>query len=72
MNSEVLTDENRHSRRDRLRTTLVHTLQKMPGDDRGVTTEQVIWIAFLAALALTVTGLFGPQILAAARSVTFK
>jgi hypothetical protein len=41
-------------------------------DDRGVTTEQVIWIAFLAGLALTVTGLFGPQILAAARSVTFK
>ncbi|MFD4560506.1 hypothetical protein ACFWP5_40380 [Streptomyces sp. NPDC058469] len=47
-------------------------VRNMLRDDRGVTTEQVIWIAFLAALALTVTGLFGPQILAAARSVTFK
>lgn len=46
--------------------------RKLMHDDRGVTTEQVIWIAFLAALALAVTGLFGPQIMAAARSVTFK
>ncbi len=41
-------------------------------DDRGVTTEHVIWIAFLAALALAITGLFGPKILAAAKSVTFQ
>ncbi|KPM50554.1 hypothetical protein ACG83_39005 [Frankia sp. R43] len=41
--------------------------------DRGSnTTETVIWIAFLAALALTVIGIFGPQILDAARSVVFK
>ncbi|MEX5713784.1 hypothetical protein AB1484_37840 [Parafrankia sp. FMc6] len=40
--------------------------------DRGSTTEQVIWIAFLAALALTVIGIFGPKILDAARSVGFK
>jgi hypothetical protein len=40
--------------------------------DRGSTTENVIWIAFLAALALTVIGIFGPQILDAARSVVFK
>ncbi|MEV0318135.1 hypothetical protein ACIBKX_07715 [Streptomyces sp. NPDC050658] len=47
-------------------------LAKLSRDDRGVTTEQVIWIAFLAGLALTVTGLFGPQILEAARNVTFR
>ncbi|MEU5698620.1 hypothetical protein ACFFS2_30585 [Streptomyces aurantiacus] len=41
-------------------------------DDRGsVTPEQVIWTAFLAGLAITVTTLFGPQILAAARNITF-
>ncbi|KPM56965.1 MULTISPECIES: hypothetical protein [Frankiaceae] len=42
------------------------------GRDAGNTTEQVIWIAFLAALALTVIGIFGPEILEAARSVVFK
>jgi cytochrome b subunit of formate dehydrogenase len=41
-------------------------------DRGGVTPELVIWTAFLAGLALTVTGLFGPQILAAARNITFK
>jgi len=47
---------------------------KAPPDerDRGSTTENVIWIAFLAALALTVIGIFGPQILDAARSVVFQ
>lgn len=55
-----------------LRSRVTTRVRSMLRDDRGVTTEQVIWIAFLAALALTVTGLFGPQILAAARSVTFK
>ncbi|EYT90880.1 hypothetical protein ThrDRAFT_03460 [Frankia casuarinae] len=47
---------------------------KAPPDrrDAGNTTENVIWIAFLAALALTVIGIFGPQILDAARSVVFQ
>ncbi|WP_041254088.1 hypothetical protein [Frankia sp. EAN1pec] len=47
---------------------------KAPPDERdaGNTTENVIWIAFLAALALTVIGIFGPQILDAARSVVFR
>jgi hypothetical protein len=40
--------------------------------DRGSTTENVIWIAFLAALALTVIGIFGPKILDAAKSVVFQ
>ncbi|MDQ0772954.1 hypothetical protein QF026_001420 [Streptomyces aurantiacus] len=41
-------------------------------DDWGsVTPEQVIWTAFLAGLAITVTALFGPQILAAAHNITF-
>ncbi|WP_055749906.1 MULTISPECIES: hypothetical protein [unclassified Frankia] len=43
-----------------------------PEQDRGSTTENVIWIAFFAALALAVIGIFGPQILDAARSVVFK
>lgn len=41
-------------------------------DERGTTTENVIWIAGLAALALAVVALLGPEILAAARSVVFK
>ncbi|CAO5187380.1 Preprotein translocase subunit SecE [Frankia sp. AiPs1] len=40
--------------------------------DRGDTTQNVIWIAFFAALALTVIGIFGPKILDAAKSVAFK
>ncbi|WP_425842193.1 hypothetical protein [Streptomyces fractus] len=55
-----------------VRSRLSVVRRAMRRDTGGMTTEQVIWIAFLAALALTVTGLFGPQILAAARSVTFK
>lgn len=55
-----------------LRSRLSAVARALRRDAGGMTTEQVIWIAFLAALALTVTGLFGPQILAAARSVTFK
>ncbi|MGP3769758.1 hypothetical protein ACTWJ8_02905 [Streptomyces sp. SDT5-1] len=55
-----------------LRHRVVNVGRAIKNDVGGMTTEQVIWIAFLAALALTVTGLFGPQILAAARSVTFK
>lgn len=42
------------------------------GDDRGVTTEYVIWIAGLATLALTVLGIFRPEIVAAAKNVVFK
>ncbi|MCT9080465.1 hypothetical protein [Streptomyces fulvoviolaceus] len=44
----------------------------MAHDDRGVTTEHVIWIAGLAALALTIVGIFGPEITAAAKNVVFK
>jgi hypothetical protein len=53
---------------------VVDRYTKAPPDerDRGSTTENVIWIAFLAALALTVIGIFGPKILDAARSVVFK
>ncbi len=43
-----------------------------PEKDRGSTTENVIWIAALAALALVVVGLFRSEILDAAKSVTFK
>jgi hypothetical protein len=52
----------------------LHRLGAAPPDgrDRGSTTENVIWIAFLAALALTVIGIFGPRILDAARSVVFQ
>lgn len=47
-------------------------IRSLPNDDRGVTTEHVIWIAGLAALALTIVGIFGPEITAAAKSVVFK
>ncbi|MCM3883133.1 hypothetical protein [Frankia sp. R82] len=40
--------------------------------DRGDTTQNVLWIAFFAALTLTVIGIFGPKILDAAKSVSFK
>lgn len=53
-------------------TRIQQVLRSAAGDDGGVTTEYVIWIAFLAALALAITGLFGPKILAAAKSVTFQ
>jgi hypothetical protein len=46
-------------------------LRSMAHDDRGVTTEHVIWIAGLAALALTIVGIFGPEITAAAKNVVF-
>ncbi|MBL7487773.1 hypothetical protein I6A60_38685 [Frankia sp. AgB1.9] len=47
---------------------------KAPPDqrDRGSTTENVIWIAALAALALTIIGIFGPEILHAANRVVFE
>ena len=53
---------------------LAERYTKAPPDerDRGSTTEQVIWIAFLAALAIAVVAIFGPQILDAARSVVFQ
>jgi type VI protein secretion system component VasF len=44
----------------------------LAADERGTTTENVIWIAALAALALAVVGLLGPQILAAAKSIVFQ
>ncbi|MFI0724347.1 hypothetical protein [Streptomyces sp. NPDC021224] len=53
-------------------TRLNTRLHGLAADDRGVTTEHVIWIAFLAALALTVTALFGPKILDAARNISFE
>ncbi|MDI5964073.1 hypothetical protein [Streptantibioticus silvisoli] len=46
--------------------------RRLADDERGVTTEHVIWIAALAALALTITALFGPKILAAAQAVSFQ
>ncbi|MEU6260189.1 hypothetical protein [Streptomyces sp. NPDC047043] len=47
-------------------------IRRHTDDVGGVTTEQVIWIAGLAALALTIVGIFGPEITAAAKSVVFK
>lgn len=47
-------------------------LRGMAYDRGSVTPEMVIWTAFGAALALAVTALWGPQILAAARETLFK
>jgi len=41
-------------------------------EEGASTTEAVIWIAFLAGLALTIIGIFRPEIIQAARSVHFK
>jgi type VI protein secretion system component VasF len=46
--------------------------RSLAADERGTTTENVIWIAALAALALAVVGLLGPQILGAAKSIVFQ
>ncbi|MFG2943488.1 hypothetical protein [Streptomyces sp. NPDC048282] len=46
-------------------------LRRLRTDDRGVTTEHVIWIAGLSALALTILDIFGPEIVAAAKNVVF-
>jgi hypothetical protein len=49
--------------------SLIH---RIAGDERGITTEHVIWIAGLSALALTIVGIFGPEITSAAKNVVFK
>lgn len=51
---------------------LMSAWRGLTADERGTTTENVIWIAALAALALAVVGLLGPQILAAAKSIVFQ
>lgn len=59
-----------------VRTRIVLKLRslqrQMVHNDRGYTSESVIWIALLSSLALAVGGIFGPEILDAARSVNFK
>lgn len=47
-------------------------LRALARDDRGSTTENVIWIAGLAALALAVLAIWGPDILAAVNKVKFS
>lgn len=54
------------------RTRAQSVWRSLAEDDRGVTTEHVIWIAGLAALALTIVGIFGPEIVAAAKNVVFN
>ncbi|MFE0104481.1 hypothetical protein [Streptomyces sp. NPDC059009] len=56
----------------RLWIHLAASLHRLPFNDRGSASDNVIWIAFLAGIGLTVTGIFGPRILAAAQSVVFK
>lgn len=52
---------------------VVHSrLRAMAGNDAGYTTETVIWLAALAALALTIAALLGPKIIGAARDITFQ
>lgn len=46
-------------------------LRRLAADDRGMTTEQVIWIAGLSVLAITVVNIFSPEIIAAAQAVVF-
>lgn len=55
-----------------LTARLAAFVQALLADERGTTTENVIWIAGLAAIALGVVAWFGPQIMAAAQSISFK
>ncbi|MBB4786004.1 hypothetical protein [Streptomyces rapamycinicus] len=53
-------------------TRLAARLRTLARDDRGYTSETVIWIALLSALALSVGALIGPEIVDAARNIRFK
>ncbi|MFC4463963.1 hypothetical protein ACFPH6_05195 [Streptomyces xiangluensis] len=55
-----------------LATRARSAIRSLADDERGATTEHVIWIAGLSALALTIVGIFGPEITAAAKNVVFK
>lgn len=41
-------------------------------DERGNTTEHIIWIAGLAAIALAVLAIWGPEIMQAVAKVRFS
>lgn len=55
-----------------LRVRATAKLRELARDDRGYTSETVIWTAVLSGLALTVGAIFGPEILNAARNVHFE
>lgn len=57
------------SRNVRARIQVV--LRGLRHDDRGNTTENVIWIAGLASVALMVLAIWGPQIVSAINRVNF-
>ncbi|WP_275560543.1 MULTISPECIES: hypothetical protein [unclassified Streptomyces] len=44
-------------------------LRRLAHDDRGYTSEAVIWIAILSTLAVSVGALIGPDIIDAARNI---
>ena len=46
-------------------------LRGIAADERGTTTENIIWIAGLAALAIAVLAIWGPEILNAVTQVQF-
>ena len=46
-------------------------LRCIAADERGTTTENIIWIAGLAALAIAVLAIWGPEILSAVTQVQF-
>lgn len=60
------------SRLSVLRARLRARLRELAADDRGYTTETVIWTATLAALAVTIGALIGPNIIAAAKDIVFQ
>jgi hypothetical protein len=49
--------------------TLLRTLTR---DERGNTTEHIIWIAGLAAIAIAVLAIWGPAIMEAVAKVKFS
>ncbi|AXK35904.1 hypothetical protein DVA86_28110 [Streptomyces armeniacus] len=61
-----------HPLLNKIRARIAAALHELAHNDLGYTSETVIWTAVLSGLALTVGGIFGPEILDAARSVSFE
>lgn len=47
-------------------------LRELARDERGTTTENIIWIAGLAAIAIAVIAIWGPDIMTAISKVKFS
>ncbi|GLZ37878.1 hypothetical protein [Actinokineospora sp. NBRC 105648] len=53
-------------------STAQDKLRVLARDERGTTTENIIWIAGLAAIAIAVIAIWGPNIMTAISKVKFS